>query len=110
MKIKLIATISLLLAGLLTGSCSPTPDFDTKLGSMVKPYRFSIAGWESRAILHEVNQWTFSKQEKIDNEVYVVRQYFSLLQRIKALKSEIEATNTGGEQANLASLAAELKA
>jgi len=107
-KMKLIAAISLLLVCLLGGSCAPAPDFDNHLSSIVKPYRFSILRWESRAIPHEVNQWVFSRDEKIDDEVAVVAQYFSFVERINTLKSEIEAINTGNGQGDLASLQAEL--
>jgi hypothetical protein len=74
----------------------------------VKPYRFSIAKWESVAILHEVNQWIFSRQEKIDDKIGMVTEYFSSTERIKTLKSEIEAANAGSGESDLASLEAEL--
>ena len=108
MKIKLIVIIGLLLLGLLGGSCSPTRDFDNHLGSIVKSYNFSIVEWESRAILQEANQWIFSKNKKVDDEVYTVIDFFSSVERIKALNSEIEAINAGSEQGKLASLEAEL--
>ncbi len=108
MKIKLTVIIGLLLLGLLGGSCSPTRDFDNHLGSIVKSYNFSIVKWESRAILQEANQWIFSKNKKADDEVYTVIDFFSSVERIKALSSKIEAVNAGNEQSNLASLEAEL--
>jgi len=74
----------------------------------VKPYLFSIVWWESRAIPYEVNQWLFGRQEKIDDEIDVVTEYFSATQRIKTLKSEIEAANAGYQESDTASLEAEL--
>jgi len=76
MKIELTVTAILLLACLLGGSCAPTRDFDKYLSSIVKPYRFSIAKWELRAIPREVNQWLFSGHEMIDDGVGVVTKYF----------------------------------
>ncbi|GAI33427.1 unnamed protein product, partial [marine sediment metagenome] len=108
MKIRLIATASLLSLCLLSGSCASTQDFDAHLSSIVKPYRFSIVKWESRAIPHEANQWIFGSYEKIDDEVHVVTEYFSAIERIKTLESEIEAISAGNEQGDLASLEAEL--
>ena len=108
MKIRLIATASLLLVCLLGGSCAFTRDFDAHLSSIVKSYRFSIVKWESRAIPHEANQWIFGSYEKIDDEVHVVTEYFSTIERIKTLESEIEIINAGNEQGDLASLEAEL--
>jgi len=74
----------------------------------VKPYRFSIARWEFKAIPHEVNQWIFDSYKKSDDEVYTVTEYFSSVERIKTLKSEIEAANAGSEESDLTSLKAEL--
>jgi len=108
LKIRLIATASLLLVCLLGGSCAFTRDFDARLSSIVKSYRFSIVKWESRAIPHEANQWIFGSYEKIDDEVHVVTEYFSTIERIKTLESEIEIINAGNEQGDLASLEAEL--
>ena len=108
MKIRLIATASLLSFCLLSGSCAFTRDFDAHLSSIVRSYRFSIVKWESRAIPHEANQWLFGSNKKIDDEVHLVTEYFSTIQRIKTLKSEIGAINAGNEQGDLASLEAEL--
>ncbi|GAI31284.1 unnamed protein product, partial [marine sediment metagenome] len=74
----------------------------------MKPYLFSIARWELRAIPDELNQWIFGRQEKIDDEIRVVTEYFSATKRINTLKSEIEAANTGNGESDLASLEAEL--
>ncbi|TET16460.1 MAG: hypothetical protein E3J75_05180 [Dehalococcoidia bacterium] len=108
MKIRLIATASLLLICLLGGGCAFTRDFDTHLSSVVRSYRFSVMKWESRAIPHEVNQWIFGSYKKIDDEVHMVTEYFSAIEGIKTLKSEIEAINAGNEQGDLTLLEAEL--
>ncbi len=103
-----IIFIIILLVCLLSGSCAPSRDFDDHLNSIVKPYLFSIARWESRAIPHEVNQWIFGRQEKIDDEIHVVTEYFSSTERIKTLRSEIEVANAGNGESDLASLEAKL--
>ena len=105
---KPIIVAGLLLVCLLTGGCAPGKDFDAHLNSIVKPYRFSIAWWESKAIPHEVNQWLFGRQEKIDDEIGMVIEYFTYTERIKTLKTEIEAANAGDGESDLASLEAEL--
>jgi len=74
----------------------------------VKPYRFSIAKWESRTIPHELNQWIFDRQEEIDGEIDVVVEYFASIERIKTLKSEKQAIDAGNRQDDSASLEAEL--
>jgi len=105
---KTIVFISLLLVLLLSGGCAPGRGFDAQLNSIVQPYLFSIARWESRAIPHEVNQLLFSRPEKIDDEVQLVTEYFSATERIKTLHSEIEAAKAGNGERDLASLEAEL--
>ena len=99
--------ISLLSLCLLSGSCSPR-NFDSSLKSIVKPYHFSIAQWEFRAIPDEVNSLIFGKHEKVDDEFGVVTEYFTLVEQIKSLESEIAAINAGNKSGDLASLEAEL--
>ncbi len=108
MEIKLIAIVSLLLVCLLGGSCAPARDFDSRLSSIVRPYRFSIMKWELRTIPREANQWIFGRYEKIDGEVHTVTEYFSAIERIKTLKSEIDAINADNREGDLASLEVEL--
>ena len=60
----------------------------------MKPYSFSIAKWESKAIPHEINRAIFGKHDKIDDKVHLVTEYFSLTERIKTLESEIETTTS----------------
>ncbi len=108
MKIKLITIAGLLLICWSGVGCAPKQDFDKYLNSMVKPYRFSIAAWESEAIPREVSQWIFSKYEKSDDEVGMVTDYFSLIEQIKTLESEVQAINAGNRQGNPTSLEVEL--
>jgi predicted nucleic acid-binding Zn-ribbon protein len=92
----------------LSGSCIPAQGFDNRLKSIVRPHRFSIAKWELKTIPYEVNQWVFGSPKKVDDEVGTVTEYFRLIERIKTLKSEIDAINAGKGQGDLASLEAEL--
>jgi len=107
LKVRLIAWMSLLLICLFGGSCTPTQDFDNCLKSIVEPYRFSIVKWEAKVVFDELNQWIFSGNEKIDDEVHLVADYFSLVERIKTIMLEIEAINSSNGQGNLTSLEAE---
>ena len=104
----LIATLGVLLVCWLGGGCAPTPDFDSQLSSIVEPYRFSIAQWEFRAIPQEVNKWICGRNEKINDKIGMVTEYFSLVERMNALRSEMEAINAGSGLGDLASLEAEL--
>ncbi|MBA7666212.1 hypothetical protein ES703_74290 [subsurface metagenome] len=108
LQTRLIVITSLLAVCLLVGGCASSQDFDARLSSIVEPYRFNIAKWESVAILHEVNQWIFSRSEEIDDEIGVVTEYFSSIKQIKTLKSEIETANADSGESDLASLKTEL--
>ena len=104
-KMKSILFTGLLLVCVLSVSCAPSRRFDAQLKSIVKPHLFSIIRWELRTIPDELNQWVFGRQEKIDDEIGMVTEYFSATNRINALKSEIKANNS---KSDLASLGAEL--
>jgi len=106
-KTRLIAALSLPLVCLLLVGCLPAKDFEARLGSIVEPYHFSIVGWEFKAIPHEVSSWIFGDYQNIDDEVSVVTEYFSAIERIKTLGLEIEAINTGNKQGDSAPLEAE---
>lgn len=110
MKIKLILILSVILLMFGSGStgCNTTPDFGKRLRSIVKPYSFSILAWEAAVIPYEVNQWIRERCTKIEDEVPVVTDYFSIVKRIKTLKSQIQAVNAGTGQGDLAPLEAEL--
>jgi len=103
----LIIATSMLSLVLLGVSCAPGRDFNARLSSIVKPYNFSIAKWEFNTIFNEAKQAISGRDKKIENEVNAT-EYFSSIEQIKALKSEIEAINTGSKQGDLASLEAEL--
>ena len=104
----LIIATGMLSVIFLSGSCIPAQGFDSRLRSIVRPHRFSIAKWEFRTIPYEVNQWIFGSPEKIEDEVGTVTEYFLFVERIKTLKLEKEAINAGKGQGDLASLEAEL--
>jgi hypothetical protein len=97
--------VFILLPLCLLVSCAPAPNFDSSLKSIVKPYQFSIAGWELKAIPEEL----FSgKGKDFDDEAGVVIDYFNLGEQIKSLQSEIAAINSGHKEGDLTSLEAEL--
>ena len=108
LKIKLIAIASLVLVCFLGGGCAHIQDFDNRLSSIVKPYSFSIMKWASRAIPEEANRGILGQDGKIEDEIRIVTEYFSSVERIKALRSELEAINAGNGQGDATSLEAEL--
>jgi len=103
----LVFVAGMLSLVLLGGSCLSTQSFDSRLRSIVKPYRFNIAKWEFAAIPQVVADWLRGGTKEIDDEVQTVRDYFLTVERMKNLKSEIGAINVGSKKGNLASLESE---
>jgi hypothetical protein len=108
LKIRLIVIASLVLVCFLGGGCAHPLDFDDHLGSIVRPYSFNIVQWESQAIPREANRWLFGRNKEIDDEIEVVTAYFTSVEGIKMLRSEVEAINAGNKEGDLASVEAEL--
>jgi uncharacterized protein YdcH (DUF465 family) len=104
LRLKLVV-LTLLSLFLLGGSCAPAPDFDSSLKSIVKPYQFSIARWELKALPEELFA---GSGITADDEASVVVEYFSLVEQIKSLEAEIAAINAGYKTSDSASLEAEL--
>lgn len=104
----IISLSMVLLVCWLSVSCAPARSFDSQLGSIIEPYRFSITWWEFRAIPRELGRWICGSKQTVDDKVGVVTGYFSLVERINALRSEIEAIGAGRAQGDSASLEAEL--
>jgi len=98
---KLIVVASLALVCLLLIGCTPAPDFDAHLNSIVKPHRFSLLRWESRTVLHGLNQWLFGRHEKIDNGVQIVTEYFTAVEQMKNPKSNGNQVSSGAELKSL---------
>ncbi|MFC1912741.1 hypothetical protein ACFLX7_00890 [Chloroflexota bacterium] len=103
-KTMLFITACLLSVSLLGSGCAPCQDFDSCLHSIVTPYRFSIASWEFEALLG-------SEQSVAPGTVAnaPVAEYFSLVERIAYLESEIAAIELGNRQGDTVSLEDELK-
>jgi len=104
LRLKLVV-LTLLSLFLLGGSCAPAPDFDSSLKSIVKPYQFSIARWELKALPEELFA---GSGITADDEASVVVEYFSLVEQIKSLEAETAAVNAGNKSGDTASLEAEL--
>jgi hypothetical protein len=96
-KLKLVIIVGLVSMLLLGASCTRSQDFDNQVGSIVEPYRFSIAGWEFKTLPSDVKEP--SKGSNVEDESGTVIEYFSLAQRIRSLESEIEVSTSNGQGA-----------
>jgi hypothetical protein len=107
LKLKLVV-LALLSLCLLAGSCAAAPSFDSSLKSIVKPYQFSIARWEFKAVPEALNGLISRRGQDLKDQAGVVVDYFSLVGQINSLESEIAAVNAGNKTGDAASLVAEL--
>jgi len=109
LHIKSVIIISLLCICLAGGGCASTGSFDDSLKSTVQTFRFSTVKWEAGVIRQAITGWIFHQNKPVDSGLQTVNQYFSLVDRIKALQSRIAANNTGTKKDDIASLKAELE-
>ena len=75
-------------------SCAPVPNFDSHLKAITRPYRFSTAKWELRALVGEVGK-AFGRRDRADFGVSGVVEYFTNVEKIKGLESAIGAIKAG---------------
>ena len=104
---RLLVITSLILVSLLGIGCKSAPDFDSQLSQIAKPYSFSLAEWEFETISSEIRNFFSGKEDKIEDEAGLVREYFNDVGRIKTLNTQIQSIVADG-QGDLASLNTEL--
>jgi hypothetical protein len=104
----LVLMAVLLLSSLGTTGCAHSQDFDESLKEITKPYLFSIARWELNALGEEIRKAFEGEPRSTGDDVAEVTRYFSAVEQIKGLESEIAAVKAGNRQGDLASLEAEL--
>ena len=107
-KVKPVLLAGLLIPCLLFSSCRTDRDFDDDLKSIVQPYLFSFARWELGALLDEAGQIIGKENRPVKNPLAVVGEYFSSVDRIKTLRTEIALAATADDKDKMASLQAEL--
>ena len=108
LKVSLVFVAMSLLLCSLGASCAPSQDFDKHLRTITKPYRFSITKWELHALGEEVSKAFDDGHKGTDDGIREVTEYFSNVEQIRRLRSEIEAIQAGNRQGDLASLETEL--
>ncbi len=94
MKVKTLLAIFLSLT-LLAGSCHSPDSFSEKLGAIVSPYQFSIAGWEFKSLAQELREFFSSKDSAPAADPQAVVDYFSVMDKINAEQRAIDAITSG---------------
>ena len=82
--------------------------FNRQFNQIVKPYIFDIGKWEVITLSTEISNFFNDQTEVSDEDTAVVKAYFSSLERIRRLESEIAAITSGVWQGDLSALEDEL--
>lgn len=104
--IRIVAVMSLLLVLPWGGGCTRS-SFDRQLDTIVRPHRFSILGWELRTLPGEI-KGLFRRQEGATGGSAEVSEYFSLVARSKARKTELAAVRASGQPGEASALEEEI--
>ena len=105
---RVILFTGLLITCLLGGSCTISRDFNNQLKSIANPYRFNLVTWEFDNIFDVIRQAFAERSTNTADGVNKVTEYFATAERIKNLKTEVEAISAGNNQGDTATLKAEL--
>lgn len=93
----LLVAVSIFIFSSIVMGCTPSTNFDSRLNEIIKPYRFSIASWEIKAISYEMENFVFGGGEETADDSPLVLEYFSLSQQISDLEWRIEIERNGNE-------------
>jgi hypothetical protein len=108
LHIKPVIIMSLLCICLAGGGCASSRSFDSSLNSIANPFRFSTVTWEAETVGNSISNWLFHRNQSPANGIQAVNDYFSLVDRIKDLKSRIAAANAGTGKDDITPLKSEL--
>ena len=108
MKTGLIISLSVMLFSLGMAGCTTDKNFNSRLDTIVKPYRFSIVRWELDNLFGNKEPAGSGETFKGESRNNPVTEYFTLVDRLKALESELQAIQTGDKTGGLVSIEKEM--
>ncbi len=108
-KAVLSCTVFLLIICSFSMGCAPSDSFDSKLDEIIKPYSFSIFGWEIEALSYELEDFLFGGGDEIADDSPIVLEYFSLSRQIRDLEWQIEINGDNNGHSELAALKEQLE-
>ena len=97
-----------MLFSLWVAGCTTDKNFNSRLDTIVKPYSFSIVGWELDNLFGNQERAGSEEAFKGESRNNPVTRYFMLVDRMKALESELQAIQTGNKTGDLVSVEKEL--
>ena len=103
-NIRILAAAGLLLVMLFSVGCNSGHDFEHQLNPIVKPYRFSIAGWEFDTFFEKAKQLFTHKNKSTQTDTEITNEYISLGNQINDLKGQINDTNQSELQSRIDNL------
>jgi hypothetical protein len=103
-NIRILVAAGLLLVMLFSVGCDSGHEFDHQLNPIVKPYRFSITGWEFNIFFKKAKQLFSSKNKTTQTDTEITNQYISLSNQINDLKGQINDTNQSELQSRIDNL------
>src|SRR3972149_4462176 len=104
---NMIVFAIVLLISLIAGSTPGRSDFDSRLGPIIKPHVFSIAGWEFQTVTRE-GLPSFFRGETDSGDISPVLEYFASTEQARALEYRLDAARAG-QAGDAAALAGELE-
>lgn len=87
-NIKKLVLAILVLVTLFNVGCSSSHDFEHQVNVAVKPYRFSIAGWEVNTFFTEIKQLFHQPVKNAQTDTEITNEYISLGHQIQDLKKQ----------------------
>jgi len=84
MRIRLWLALSLSLVILMSGSCAVSkkaPSFNEQVNSIVQPYSFNFATWETNTLFSQLRQKVINRQPESAFNSQSVKRYFSYIEQ-----------------------------
>lgn len=99
----IVLSLTIVFSGIGTG-CTATRDLNKKLGAIVKPHLFRSVQWEIRTLF----DGSRSGAKVTSDEVKIVTDHFSAVERIRELKRETAAVTNGNKPGDAGALKTEI--
>jgi hypothetical protein len=105
-----LAVSALLVICLLMGGCTHTPSREKQINAIVRPYTFSLAGWEIHIIAGELRSDDDHDSATHDKTGYraSVDDYFTTVDSLTEKRARLYAVRTGKQEGETASLQAQI--
>ncbi len=108
MRVKIIIAVVLLFTISFSWGCRSEESFNDRLQLITEPYIFSILEWEWQMMVSSLDRIFQVHEHKIEDEIILVRDYFSIVNEIDDLNWKLFRLRDGSGQGDVNSTEAEL--